>query len=143
MPVYQCITSAGAVAAEQRAALATEITAIHTEVTGAPAIFVHVVFLELESGFHYTAGKLDTKSTLVNGIVRAGRSLADRQTLLTRIAEAWTRVTGQPVEELVIAIQEQPASATLEAGLIMPEPGEEQAWFEQNKDKLQALLATQ
>ena len=47
MPVYTCITAAKTLADQTKAALAAEITKIHSSITGAPTSFVHVVFQEL------------------------------------------------------------------------------------------------
>jgi phenylpyruvate tautomerase PptA (4-oxalocrotonate tautomerase family) len=47
MPVYTCVTTTKTLADDTKAALAAEITKIHSSVTGAPTSFVHVVFQEL------------------------------------------------------------------------------------------------
>ena len=47
MPVYICITAPKTLAEHTKAALAAEITKIHSSITGAPTSFVHVVFQEL------------------------------------------------------------------------------------------------
>jgi phenylpyruvate tautomerase PptA (4-oxalocrotonate tautomerase family) len=47
MPVYTCISTTKTLADDTKAALAAEITKIHSSVTGAPTSFVHVVFQEL------------------------------------------------------------------------------------------------
>jgi hypothetical protein len=51
----------------------------------------------------------------------------------------WTRVTGQPEQELIVGLTEVDASSVMEAGLIFPQPGQEAEWLEQNRDKLAAL----
>ncbi len=88
---------------------------------------------------HYTAGEPDTHTTLINGTIRAGRSLAVRQNLMKAISQSWSSLTGQPEEQLLINITEVDASTVMEAGLILPQPGEEAAWFEHNRARLSAL----
>ncbi len=135
MPIYQCATSKS-LSPEAKAAIAREITHIHIEWTGAPEAFVNVVFSELPLGSHYLAGAIRENGTLINAIVRAGRTLETRQALLKSLSAAWSRLTGQPERNLVIKVEEADAATIMEAGLIMPRPGEEAAWFAANKAAL-------
>jgi phenylpyruvate tautomerase PptA (4-oxalocrotonate tautomerase family) len=132
MPVYQCAT-AKRLSPETKAAIAREITRIHIEFTGAPEAFVNVVFSDLPLGSHYLAGAVRENGTLINALVRAGRTLETRQALLKSLSAAWSRLTGQPERNLVIRVEEADAATIIEAGLIMPQPGEEDAWFAKNK----------
>jgi phenylpyruvate tautomerase PptA (4-oxalocrotonate tautomerase family) len=50
MPVYQCITEPELLTDDKRAEVAREITRIHCEITGAPAAFVNVLFLDAPDG---------------------------------------------------------------------------------------------
>jgi hypothetical protein len=79
--------------------------------------------------------------TLINAIVRAGRTLETRQGLLKALSAAWSRLTGQPERNLVIRVEEADAATIMEAGLIMPQPGAEAAWFEANKAVLGEVQA--
>jgi phenylpyruvate tautomerase PptA (4-oxalocrotonate tautomerase family) len=138
MPIYQCVTSK-ALSSELKAAIAKEITRIHVEFTAAPEPFVNVVFSELPLGSHYLGGAVRQNGTLINAIVRAGRTLETRQRLLKSISAAWSRLTGQPERNLVIRVEEADAETIMEAGLIMPRPGEEAAWMAANKAALGEL----
>jgi phenylpyruvate tautomerase PptA (4-oxalocrotonate tautomerase family) len=140
MPVYQCVTSRS-LSPETRAAIAKEFTRIHVEFTAAPEPFVNVVFSDLPLGAHYLAGKVRENGTLINAIVRAGRTLETRQALLKSLSAAWSRLTGQPERNLVLRVEEAQASTIMEAGLIMPEPGQEAAWLEANKAALGETLS--
>ena len=95
MPIYQCVTSK-ALSAELKAAIAKEFTRIHVEFTAAPEPFVNIVFSDLPFGSHYLAGAVRENGTLINAIVRAGRTLETRQALLKSLSAAWSRLTGQP-----------------------------------------------
>jgi hypothetical protein len=50
-----------------------------------------------------------------------------------------TRLTGQTEGELLISLWENPAENVMEAGLIFPGLGQEQQWFEENRDRLAEL----
>jgi len=135
MPIYQCVTSK-TLSPETKAAIASEFTRIHVESTGAPEPFVNIVFGDLPLGSHYLAGAVRENGTLINAIVRAGRTLETRQALLKSLSAAWSRLTGQPERNLVLRIEEADAATIMEAGLIMPRPGEEAAWLVANRAAL-------
>ena len=83
MPIYQCVTSK-ILSPEIKAAIAKEITRIHIEFTAAPGAFVNVVFSDLPLGSHFLGSAVRENGTLLNAIVRAGRTLETRQALLCR-----------------------------------------------------------
>lgn len=141
MPIYQCVTSK-ALSPEIKTAIAREFTRIHVEFTAAPEPFVNIVFGDLPLGSHYLAGAVRENGTLINAIVRAGRTLETRQGLLKSLSAAWSRLTGQPERNLVIRVEEADAETIMEAGLIMPRPGEETAWMVTNKAALGELAQT-
>jgi phenylpyruvate tautomerase PptA (4-oxalocrotonate tautomerase family) len=140
MPIYQCVTSK-TLSPETKAAIAKEITRIHVEFTAAPEPFINVVFSDLPLGSHYLAGAVRENGTLINAIVRAGRTLETRQSLLKSLSAAWSRLTGQPERNLILKVEEADPAVIMEAGLIMPRPGEEAAWLEANKTALGEVLA--
>lgn len=49
------------------------------------------------------------------------------------LSQMWTRLTDQPEGEVLIALREVKAENAIEAGVILPEPGEEQQCLEQTK----------
>ena len=138
MPVYQCSTPV-VLSADLKTAIAKEFTRIHREFTGAPEPFVNIVFHDLPHGSHYLGGAIRENGTLINAIVRAGRPLETRQALLKSLSAAWSRLTGQPERKLLIRVEEADAETIMEAGLIMPRPGEEDAWMAANKAALGEL----
>jgi phenylpyruvate tautomerase PptA (4-oxalocrotonate tautomerase family) len=138
MPVYQCSTPI-ALSPELKATIAREFTRIHREFTDAPEPFVNIIFYDLPSGSHYLGGAVRENGTLINAIVRAGRTLETRQALLKSLSAAWSRLTGQPEHKLLIRVEEADAATIMEAGLIMPRPGEEAAWMAANKVALGEL----
>jgi phenylpyruvate tautomerase PptA (4-oxalocrotonate tautomerase family) len=141
MPIYQCVTSK-TLSPETKAAIAKEITRIHVEFTAAPEPFINVVFSDLPLGSHYLAGAVRENGTLINAIVRAGRTLETRQSLLKSLSAAWSRLTGQPERNLILKVEEADPAVIMEAGLIMPRPGEEAAWLDANKAVLAEAQAS-
>src|SRR6185312_2272304 len=125
---------AGSLTADHRVALAEAITSVHVSVTGAPRGFVNVVFLEYEPSAFFTAGRPNTVS-VIGGTIRAGRDRATRAELLTRLSEAWVAITSQDARLVMIGLNEIDPTSIMEAGLIMPAPGEEAAWLERHKQE--------
>ena len=79
------------------------------------------------------AGARRSTHSIVFGDIRAGRDVATRQAMLRDLSQMWTRLTDQPGEEPLVALREVKAENAIEAGVILPEPGEEQRWLEQTK----------
>jgi phenylpyruvate tautomerase PptA (4-oxalocrotonate tautomerase family) len=142
MPLYQCLVPAGSLSADTRAALAEAITDVHSTITGAPRGFVNVLFVEYDPTAYFTAGKPNSCSA-INGSIRAGRDRETRARLLTELSQAWVSITGQDARKLLIGLNEIDPTSIMEAGLIMPAPGEEADWQARNHDVLGELLASQ
>lgn len=141
MPLYQVVADKDLLTDDLRRRIAGEITRIHVTNTGAPAVFVNVLFQDSPAGHLFTAGE-PSRTTIIVGNIRAGRDLAVRQAVLRDLAEMWTAQTGQSGGELLMAIQEVDPRASMEAGLIMPAPGEEDSWFAEHEDRLRELGLT-
>ena len=141
MPLYQVIAHPDLLTDDLRRRIAGEITRIHTTNTGAPAVFVNVLFQDAPAGRLFTAGE-PSRTTIIVGNIRAGRELAVRQTMLRELAEMWTAQTGQSGGELLMSILEVDPRVAMEAGLIMPAPGAEDAWFAEHADRLSELGLT-
>jgi phenylpyruvate tautomerase PptA (4-oxalocrotonate tautomerase family) len=139
MPIYRCDAAPGVLTGEIKSAIAQEITRIHVEATRAPRSFVHVIFRELPPGTHYKGGEEDASYSIIRCGVRAGRTLEVRQRILQEISDSWSRLTGQPATQLMLSLSQTDASDVMEAGLILPEPGQETAWFDHHRDQLSGL----
>ncbi|OBG29579.1 tautomerase family protein [Mycobacterium sp. 852002-51057_SCH5723018] len=138
MPVYQCYSPPGLLSRSAKARIADEITTIHTNATGAPELFVNVLFQEIAAGDCFVSRKPATNSYLF-GAIRSGRDLETRQAMLREFSRMWTRVTGQSEAEFLVALTEVDPVNAMEAGLVLPEPGHEQDWFDENRDRLAEL----
>jgi len=140
MPIYQCYVPVGSLDADTRAELAEAITDIHCTVTVAPRGFAHVVFIEYGETSFFTAGKPNNIS-VIYGIIRAGRDRETKAEMLTKLTQAWTSITGQDVRSVVIGLNDIEATSAMEAGLILPAPGEEAEFLQRNRDQLGPLLS--
>ena len=124
MPLYICNSRSGTLDSAAKSSIANAITDIHCRVTGAPAIFVHAMFFEEDARF-----PLDDKALFVRGTIRKGRNDAQKAEIASAIEASLAQHGGVPLEDTSAQIRETPASWVLEGGEIMPEPGEEDAWF--------------
>lgn len=132
MPVYNCISPVGSVSMESRKKVATAITDVHCQSTGAPRSFVHVFFREKpESGPR--SSDFD-KPFFIDGFNRAGRPADVVQKLKDDLRKAFSDNAAVPIDQVGARIAETPASWVMEGGDILPEPGEEdEKWYVHDK----------
>jgi phenylpyruvate tautomerase PptA (4-oxalocrotonate tautomerase family) len=142
MPYYQIAAPAGLLTQEQRAKIAKVVTRHHCDETGAPESFVHVHYLEVPSGTHFTGGEVDDDLVVLSGSIREGRSIKERQQLLHKLSKGISDVLDKPENELVLSLDEITSATTMEFGLILPQPGGEPDWFEKNKEALKGVTGT-
>ncbi|MFJ4470843.1 tautomerase family protein [Streptomyces sp. NPDC089424] len=105
MPLYSCTTAQGTLTAEARAALAAEITRIHSAINRVPSSYVNVVFLELP-----------------------------KDSVFVGSAPGAARIADVDPSHVLVVIQDSPARSAVEDGRLLPEPGEEQEWLQQRHD---------
>lgn len=130
MPTYECRAPAGLLDAAQRARIAADVTRIHREVTGAADYFAQVIFSEVAAGAWFLGGApLAGPHLFLHGHVRAGRSAADRMRLVRRLVAALADGASLPLRAVWVYVTELPPRAMAEYGHILPEPGDEAAWF--------------
>jgi phenylpyruvate tautomerase PptA (4-oxalocrotonate tautomerase family) len=129
MPIYTCISTAKTLADDTKAAVAAEITKIHSSITGAPSSFVHVVFQELPATNVFTDAT-PSQPLLITGVIRAGRADTDKMRLAADISSSSSRIAGIPEERILVNIADRPARFAVEGGRVMPEPGAEDDWLE-------------
>ena len=130
MPLYTCVTTAKTLADDTKAALAAEITKIHSSITGAPTSFVHVVFQELPATNVFTDSS-PSEPLLISGVIRAGRADADKVRLAKDISSSSSRIAGIPEARILVIIEESPARFAVEGGRVLPEPGAEDDWLDE------------
>jgi phenylpyruvate tautomerase PptA (4-oxalocrotonate tautomerase family) len=129
MPFYQCITLTGTLTANQKEEIASEITRIHCEATGGLPLFVQVQFEEVKPDDVFQNGKL-SRAVRLHARIRAGRDADTRHQMLHAYTDLIARVVHVPVDDVMVAFIETPFENVMEAGVRLPEPGEEKAWLE-------------
>jgi phenylpyruvate tautomerase PptA (4-oxalocrotonate tautomerase family) len=117
MPQYTAIVQ-DPIPDELKAAIAEEITRIHTAVMKVPRSFVHVIFLSYPKGSGYSAGK-EGPAACLNCTLRGGHSVEEKTDLLKQLWSAFQSRTGIAAEQLAISLQEIPASNAMEMGQIL------------------------
>lgn len=120
MPLYTVTTQAGVLTAAAKVKLAGELKAFHAEYSGVPKNWVHIVFQDYAPDSGFTAGEVSATVALTL-LVRTGRSSDYKRGMLTRLWELLQAATGAPDDQIVIGIQEVPASQAMEMGKIMPD----------------------
>jgi phenylpyruvate tautomerase PptA (4-oxalocrotonate tautomerase family) len=120
MPYYQFHIPADSPSAGRKAEIAAAVTKVHTAVTGAPARYVNVAFIEMPPGNLFVGDEPVTSGRMV-GIIRAGRSAEVKRDLIHGLAEAWSSVTGEPKEGIALFLHEVPGAMAFEYGDTLPE----------------------
>jgi phenylpyruvate tautomerase PptA (4-oxalocrotonate tautomerase family) len=131
MPIYTVTTARGTLDRNTKAALAAEVTRIHSEVNHVPSTYVNVVFSELDPDNVYTDAT-PARPLIVNGWVRSGHPDDETGQLVRQVAAAATQVTGIPAERVLVVIGNSPARFAIEGGRVLPEPGHELEWLQEN-----------
>lgn len=124
MPYYQFIITEGSRSAGLKAEIATAVTKVHRDVTGAPASYVNCSFVEVPVGSLFVSGGSVTGGRMT-GIIRTGRPESVKRELLLGLAAAWSQVTGESVEDLALFLQEIPGYQVMEEGVLLPEASED------------------
>ena len=119
MPLYTILAQAGSLDDRQKIAIAGELTELHAAYAGVPRNWIHVVFQDYPARSGFTGGEPAATVALTLAI-RSGRTDEYKQDLLTRLWDVMQKGTGAPDDQLVIGIQELPASQAMEMGKVMP-----------------------
>jgi len=120
MPLYTVMTQAGVLDDEAKADLAAQLTSTHSELSGVPKNWVHVIFQDYGARSGFTAG-IPAASAALTLLIRTGRSSEYKRSLLERLWGLFQAATGAPDEQIVIGIQEVSANQAMEMGQIMPD----------------------
>ena len=129
MPVYS-LTSSNTITDINKEKLANLFTDVHCELTGAPEQFVHVLFAE-------NIPLINGNELYIQANVRSGRTEATVADLRKQLVEKSAAILEIPSNQVSINLLEIQPKWCMEGGYIMPEPGEEDEWFE----KVNAALA--
>jgi phenylpyruvate tautomerase PptA (4-oxalocrotonate tautomerase family) len=120
VPFYQFTIPSDSPSAGLKTEIARAVTKVHTAVTGAPARYVNVSFVEVPPGSLFVGDEPVTQGRMV-GIIRSGRTAEVQHELITGLADAWSAVTGEPRDGFALFLQEVPGSMVMEYGDVLPE----------------------
>jgi phenylpyruvate tautomerase PptA (4-oxalocrotonate tautomerase family) len=120
VPFYQFTIPSDSRSAGLKTEIARAVTKVHTSVTGAPARYVNVSFVEVPPGNLFVGDEPVAHGRMV-GIIRAGRTAEVKHDLITGLADAWSAVTGEPREGFALFLQEVPGAMVMEYGETLPE----------------------
>lgn len=130
MPTYTVHSLAGFLHAEQKAAIAKEITQTHSAVTGANTFFAQVMFADCREGDWYLGGvPLSGKQVYLSGDIRAGRPPELKNKLLLALRDVVVKTAGIQNHEVWAYLIELPPSNMVEYGHVLPEAGQEGLWL--------------
>ena len=120
MPLYKIATQEGSLSSDAKAALAAEITDFHCRLTGLDKAFVKLIFDTFPVGDGFVAGEARA-AVILTVLIRVGRSTDYKKNMLQQLWSMLQRATGATDAQMLIAIEEAPASNAMEMGVIMPE----------------------
>lgn len=130
MPTYTVHAPAGRLSDVQRQRIASAITRVHSEATGAQAFFAQVMFVEVHADRWFVGGvPLAGDQIFVHGQIRAGRTADVKKKLLTELVDAVSSAASLSKNLTWAYIVELPPSQMAEYGHILPEPGTESQWL--------------
>ena len=130
MPTYTCTSTSGRLSSSEKQKLVNRITKIHSQEGGnVPEYLVQVIFHTLPPGDHFINKSLVPKDQIwINGIIRGGRSDAQKTAMVTRMMNECAEAIG--VDRSYVWAYICDAEKTAEFGAVLPEPGKEKEWVE-------------
>jgi phenylpyruvate tautomerase PptA (4-oxalocrotonate tautomerase family) len=120
MPLYKIAIQEGALSPKEKAALAAEITDFHCRLTGLDRVFVKIVFDTIDPVDGFVGGEA-TAAVILTVLIRSGRSRDYKKEMLRQLWSMLQRATGATDAQMLLAIEEAPASNGMEMGQLMPE----------------------
>jgi len=120
MPLYTIMTQRNSLDLATKATLAERLTNLHSESSGVPIEWVHIVFQDFEPGNGFSAGVPAPTVTMMANI-RSGRTSEYKRDLLASIWKLLQAATNAPDDQIVIGLLEADPSNAMEMGKIMPD----------------------
>ena len=113
---------------DQRQRIAEVITRTHCELTGAPAQFVNVAFME---GLPI---RKDESFNVVGGVRSGGsRNLELTENLQQMMQKNIASAANVSVSAVKVTLVGVPGNWNMEGGRVLPEPGAEDEWLDRNE----------
>ena len=142
MPTYVCVVKAGLLNNQQKQRIASAITHLHSETTGAPTWLVQVVIDENEQRQRYLNGTPADHQIWIRADIRAGRTSEQRQRLMLGIVQAISEIAGVEESAIWVYLCNLAPDDMVEYGQVLPPSGKEQEWFEGLPPELQRHLTS-
>ena len=126
MPLYHATVRPGILSPTQRQSFAGAVVDVHCRVTGAPPSFVHVIVSDDDA-----RSLPEDRAADIVGTIRAGRTDDQKDDIARGLGAALAVRAGVDVDAVTTSIVDIEASFTMEAGVLLPEPGSaaEQEWM--------------
>ncbi len=140
MPTYVCVVKAGLLNDEKKQRIASAITRLHSEATGAPTWLVQVIIDENEHRQHYLNGHPTDRQIWIRGDIRTGRTTEQQQRLMLGIVQAISEISRVEESAIWVYLCNLAPDDMVEYGHVLPRPGEEQQWFEALPRELRRYL---
>jgi len=109
MRVSCLTTQTGVMSSDVKAAVATELATFHSDYTRGPRNWAHAVFPDYPPGSGLAAGNV-SPTTVLRPLIRTDRIRHYGRGLLKRLWPLFQNATGAPDNQILIDIQEGPAS---------------------------------
>jgi phenylpyruvate tautomerase PptA (4-oxalocrotonate tautomerase family) len=141
MPTYVVHSASGRLDVAQRKEIASSITAIHAKEGRAPRYFVQVIFNEIQAEGHFIGGQPAPEELIwIRADIRSGRTDEQKKAIMERIADEASAIAKVKRENVWVYVSDISASGVLEFGQVLPQPGQEEAWFSRLPKALQDRL---
>ena len=130
MPVYMVYISAGRLSTEAKGEVARAITNAHRDLTGTQHFLAQISFQEQPIGNVFLGGvQQGGDLILIHGHHRLGRAVELKHRLAAKIVDDVAKVANVEKRHIWLYIDEMPANQMIEYGRFLPEPGQENEWF--------------
>ena len=130
MPTYTVAGFDGCLDAQKKAKIASAITRVHSETTGAPICFAQIIFKNYGPGDYFVGGApLQDQQVFVHGQIRGGRTAEIKDALISQMLAAVSEAAELDCNKAWIYLVDIPARQMVEFGHVLPEPGDEPAWM--------------
>ena len=124
VPNYQFVIADDSPSAGRKTEIAQAITVAHRTITGAPASYVFVSFVEVSRASLFASGEPSHHGRMV-GLIRRGRSDDLKKRLVLALGDAWSTASGEPLKDVSIFLHEIPGFQAMEDGALVPEAWED------------------
>ena len=142
MPTYVVRSTLTHLDTTTKQRIAQAITTAHADITGANTFFAQVVFDHAPSEDWFIGGvPLQGDTLFVHGRVRSGRTDDQKRTLVERLVRDVAGASGLSTRSIWVYLSEIRPSLMAEFGHVLPEPGEEAAWFDALPEDDRRMLA--